>query len=643
MQIKKGILFLISIVVFGHYSLAGSNLASFASWAAPADVKKMIVAGGYLWIAGGGLTQYDITLGKSKKFLVQQGLAANAVFDVAVDIEGHRAWAATTSGLNCLNLKTGRWKNFGTPEGLGDLFILSLCIYPRGPHQKTVLFIGSRTGGLYMLPGDDAPIIAVPDKKALPDRRVSCIAADPGRHSLWIGTPAGVICCAVNTDALPRIEPGKVNHDLSARRLVVNERTGNVFCLTDYNEIFQYKLEEKKWEKIPAPGEDIHIKDLILDDSVGGGAYVAYAAADQGIFAYHPAEKKWLKLPGNNGEAVLGAAVDSRNHILFFAAREGIYAMPPGEKDKKARLLIANSPPFNNTINAIFIDEKTGTAWLGVDGGIVRFEKKKQQWRFFPLSPFPGERVLALFVDHKDIWFGTVHYGPWKMDRITGRIKSIPGIPGNVANAMVTSIIGDLTQKKVWFGLHGTRGGVYEYDLQARKIRVLPFLDAVSVTYLLEEGDWIWAATARGAAKYNKSIASSRTAGDPFEPQLAFGGILTLAIDSKQNCLWLTTEYNVIMYDRTRRMHKIFSSAGGFPRSPITSSLFAGGKIWLGAEGFGLHRVDSQDSRAETKNRLTRVAGLADRYIISLAYDKKEENLWVGTVYGGLSLVHFKE
>lgn len=158
-------------------------------------------------------------------------------------------------------------------------------------------------------------------------------------------------------------------------------------------------------------------------------------------------------------------------------------------------------------------------------------------------------------------------------------------------------------------------------------------MDGVSVTFLLEDGDWIWVGTGRGVAKFHKLNGPGA---NPFDPRLAFGGVLTLAFDNKRDLLWITTEYEVIVYDETRKQHKIFKGAGGFPRSPITSILFDGEHIWLGSEGYGLYVYNPLEG---VKNPLTRMKVIADRYIISLAYDKKQGNIWVGTVSGGISVI----
>jgi ligand-binding sensor domain-containing protein len=606
--------------------IAESGTVPVKSLAAQANARRMIVHNDYLWIAGGGLTRYHFAGGEVNRYVTEHGLVANALFDAAIDVKNRVLWAATSSGLGRLDLDTHQWKSFGRKQGLLDPFVLSLDIYEK--QGKTLLFIGTREDGLYFLPGGSDKITRVIDKKMLPDPWISCTAVDPCHNYLWLGTAAGVVRFQLINSRRPlKIDPLLAHNGIAAKRLVLDESTGDVFCLNYYNEIFLYRLSAKKWETIPPPpGMAVKISDLVLDSA----ANILWTTTDRGIYQYRLKQKQWTRLPGFQGEGFC-IALDPQRSILYNTSREGINSFSLKSIMATNKSFLPNSPPFNNTVSAIFIDEKTGTTWVGTDWGIAKLENKSSQWKFFPLSPWPEERVITVSVGDKYVWFGTVHHGLCTMDRKTGVINEIKGIP---EDSMVTSIIEDEKAKKIWFGLLGTRGGVYEYDMEKETMRVLPFLDYQSVTYLLEEGDWIWVGTGRGVAVFHK-LRGPRA--DLFDPGLAFGQVLTLALDSKRNHLWITTEFEVIVYDRTKKQHKIFKSGDGFPWSPITSILFDGERIWLGSEGYGLYVYDPREG---IKNPLTRVEGTADSYIITLTHDKRKGVVWVGTVYGGISLVN---
>lgn len=629
MMYKRGVVlclvFYLFGIIFAMHSWAQTRGPGVKSLAARADARRMIVYLGCLWVGGGGLVGYDMAAGSARHYVTEDGLIANAVFDVAADKKNRLLWVATSNGLARLDLETGQWKSFGTAEGLGDLFVLSLGIYEQ--QGKTVLFIGTRAGGLYYLLAGSNKISRAAAKEILPDPWVSTIAADPNHHYLWLGTAAGVVRSRwINSKGPLKIDPLPAHDRIAVRRLVVNEQNGDVYCLNYYDEISRYGFSMKRWEIIPPlPGNDIKITDIVLDIA----ADILWAASHRGIYGYKFKQKEWIRF-SEYGGPVSCMTLDEKNSILFYASREGLHSFP--EKMKLNKSLV-NSPPFNNTVNAIFIDEKSDMIWVGTDWGIARFAKKNQQWKFFDLPVFPGERVTALSVDENTIWFGTMHHGAAKMDRRTGEIEELKGMP---EYSTVTSIVGDTDMKKVWFGLLGTRGGVYEYDMEMKVLQAVPGLDGVSVTYLLEDGDWIWVGTGRGVAKFHKMKGPGD---DLFDQRLAFGDVLTLALDSKRNRLWITTEHKVIVYDRAQNQCKIFKGGDGFPSSPITSILFDGERIWLGSEGYGLYVYNPDE---KVNDPLTRLVGTADRYIISLAHERSSGAVWAGTVSGGISVVKIK-
>jgi ligand-binding sensor domain-containing protein len=479
--------------------------------------------------------------------------------------------------------------------------------------------------GLFFLDEARSQIIPAADKKSLPDPWVSCIAGDTTRHWLWVGTPSGIV--RFNFGDLPlKVDPSSRNNCIPAKKIIINEETGDVFCLSYSNEIFRYALQEDNWENISLSQEiNVKLTDLLFDNSKG----VLWAATSKGIYGYNLKQNLWVRLPGYD-KNISCLTLNSKTQALYFATDKGIHSNHL--KERTSHLLLSNSPPFNNTVNAIAIEKKGENIWVGTDGGIAKFEKNKKQWRFFNLFPFPKDRVLALSKEGNNIWFGTMYHGLAKLDLKTGKTNEIKGLP---KLSTVTSIVSDGRAKKVWLGVLGSRGGVYEYDIERQKLKILPLMDSLSVTSLLEDGDWIWVGTNKGVARFHKQKGPCS---NPFEEQLSFNDVLTLALDFKRSHLWITTEYVVIKYDRNKEQVEIFDSASGFPRSAITSILFDGERIWLGSEGEGLFVYHPGEN---LKNPLAKIEGTGDRFIVSMDFDEKERTLWVGTVSGGISVIHW--
>ncbi len=622
LKIASIIYFFIGIILATN-SIADSTRLSVKSLVALADSKRMILHNNCLWVAGGGLTQYDIGSNRARNYVKEQGLISNAVFDALMDQKNSALWAGTSSGLGRLDLKTGNWNSFGKREGLNDPFVLSLGMYSY--QGKSVVLIGTRTEGIFILKEGLNEIAPALDKKDLPDQWVSCITPDVPRNYIWVGTTSGVVRF-IPGDKILKADLTLSPNRIPAKRLLVDEKTGNVFCLSYSNEIFHHDVSANRWRKMPLSSYRVnYLSDLVLQNR----DKLLLVATNRGIYGHKVEQNQWIKPFDYNGN-VSCLALDAKNRALYFSTQEGIHFK--SFMGQKSRLVLSNSPPFNNTINALAIEKKGDNIWVGADGCAAKFDRRKRMWKIYNLHPNKRERATALSLSPKTVWLGTMYNGLLRLDLGMGRIQKIGPLPDF---STVTSIISDAKTKKVWFSILGIRGGVYEYHMGNRKLRTIPFLNGLSVTSLLEDGDWIWVGTSKGVAKFHKHRDPY---GSPLEEALSFNDVLTLALDSKRNHLWITTEYEVIRYDISKKEVKIFDAASGFPPSPITSTLFDGERVWFGSEGEGLFKYNPLEN---AKNLLSKVEGIADRYIISLAFDDKEKALWVGTVSGGISVIRW--
>jgi ligand-binding sensor domain-containing protein len=592
------------------------------SWGSLADARKMVFSQNVLWIAGGGVTKYDIASRTKKRYTVQEGLASNATFDVAFDSSSHTLWIATSSGLAEWDITSGRERFlYGQPESPGP-FVLSLC---NGSGVRPGrLWIGTRGKGLYALDKGSSRIAQVLSAASLPDSWVSSLAIDPARLVLWAGTPAGIVRVSLNSDT-PRIDSSLANNAISARRLTVDGETGDIYCVTYLNELFRYCSTANSWDQILLPIDRTveRVSDLQLS-RIEKSLWIASSA---GVLEFDLKTQRWQEHDFAKRE-VSSLALDAAGDSVFFATRDGVFCSEL--RGMEAHRVLQNSPPFNNTVNAIHIEKRRGRIWFGTDGGIAGFDKRTQRWE--ALHPFQNsrERILALAVCDSSVWIGTMSHGFAKLDVQTGQVEEIQG---TAEGSTVTSMLIDQESRKIWFGVLGPRGGVYEYEITSKKLRVLPFLSHVSVTSLLMDGRTIWAGTNLGVAKFQKD---KELKANPFEEDLQVSDVLALAFDRRRGQLWVTTEYAVVRYNVFQKRAVKIGNVEGFPTSVVTTVLCDGARIWLGTEGDGLYMYDPALPHRPLGGN---TRGLGDRYVISMAYDEEDETLWVGTVNGGISVL----
>ncbi len=587
-----------------------------------ADTKKIVFSAGSLWVAGGGITQYDFRKGEKRQYLVKDGLVSNALNDVAIERKNRCVWAATDEGFSRLDLRNNRWKSYGRKEGLEDPFILSLAVYYG--EEETYIFIGTQSAGLYQYHERTERIALTAFQDSLPDPWVSALAVDGKQGYLWIGTAKGISRYNLVTR---RLETENVFKGLPipVKKIAISEKTSDLFCLSYHSEIYFYDFSARSLKLIDLPWQEIQynheISDIIFDDSKD----TLWISSESGIYGYDVGQKEWVRIPVT--DRVFSLTTDNESQILFYSTAHGIWSWT--FKAEKSQLLLKNTPPYNNTVNAIYVDERENNIWIGTDGGLAKFQKMNNRWDYLPFSLYPGERILAVFTEGEVLWIGTMYHGLCRMDSKTGTAESIEGGP---SQATVTCIIGDEQAGKIWYGIWGTQGGVYEYDIRKKTLKVLPGLNNFSVTSMVEDQSWVWVGTNRGVARFNKGDSLSS---DPFETNLLFDDVLSLANDYKGNKLWITTEHGIIVYDKTKKQHESFPVSGRF-QSVVTAILFDGEWVWLGTEGEGLKIFDPSSERY---HELPVTCGMSSGYIISLAMDRDENCIWAGTVSAGIKVI----
>jgi ligand-binding sensor domain-containing protein len=96
------------------------------------NVKSMYLDGKVLWVGtSGGLVRYDTRDDSFKLFDARNGLLSNGMFYVG-RVKGQIAVGTYGGGLSLLDEKTGKWKTYNIPEGLGDAFVYDVITVANG-------------------------------------------------------------------------------------------------------------------------------------------------------------------------------------------------------------------------------------------------------------------------------------------------------------------------------------------------------------------------------------------------------------------------------------------------------------------------------------------------------------------------------
>jgi hypothetical protein len=96
------------------------------------NVKSIYLDGSIVWVGtSGGVVRYDTKDDSFKLFDARNGLLSNGMFFVG-RVKGQIAVGTYGGGLSLLDDKTGRWKTYNIPEGLGDAFVYDVITAANG-------------------------------------------------------------------------------------------------------------------------------------------------------------------------------------------------------------------------------------------------------------------------------------------------------------------------------------------------------------------------------------------------------------------------------------------------------------------------------------------------------------------------------
>jgi ligand-binding sensor domain-containing protein len=96
------------------------------------NVKSIYNDGKIVWVGtSGGVVRYDTRDDSFKLYDAHNGLLSNGMFFVG-RVKGQIAVGTYGGGLSLLDEKTGKWKTYNIPEGLGDAFVYGVITASNG-------------------------------------------------------------------------------------------------------------------------------------------------------------------------------------------------------------------------------------------------------------------------------------------------------------------------------------------------------------------------------------------------------------------------------------------------------------------------------------------------------------------------------
>jgi ligand-binding sensor domain-containing protein len=96
------------------------------------NVKSIHVEGSVVWVGtSGGVVRYDTHDDSYKLYDARNGLLSNGMFFVG-KVKGQIAVGTYGGGFSLLDEKSGKWKTYNIPDGLGDAFVYDIITAANG-------------------------------------------------------------------------------------------------------------------------------------------------------------------------------------------------------------------------------------------------------------------------------------------------------------------------------------------------------------------------------------------------------------------------------------------------------------------------------------------------------------------------------
>ncbi len=592
---------------------------------------------------------------------LDEGLPHNFVDDIYKDSGGFLWISMAGGGLS--RYDGYRFVNFA--------FNSSLCPI-RSNFVRNVVEDGFRR--LWVVSDDGIDIIDLATLRTVP-----LLASHPQTDSLWMQPSSVVICDSKGciwlhcNDHIYRISFDGAGNIREVHSMPAVPQFHNYIFLKDIDadgEVW-VGLNGGLYKAVASGGGSIRLSPvspyLTFEDGIGFTDVVLkeneiWIATNTGLFRYNRNRsilKRYRHVPGDpyslSQNYLTSLAVTPDDQLLVGSLRGlNVYNAPEDNferievKDGNMGDCLLNS----NFINCIMVDDKRNI-WIGTEnGGINRLNSKRLSMRIYrhderDPATLSGNPVNAIYEDSDHVlWVGTVEGGLNRKAPGSNVFTHYTYEDGLLSHNSVSAIAAD-PQGRLWVGTWG--GGINLLDRKhpTRRIKTIPKvsfnhspLDFIGALAYDSINNGMWVGANQGIYFYDLERQTLRV---PLSEQ-NIRGCIGILID-RTGKLWMGCMDGVYVIDlRSRKSpdghfsYRHFKYKLDDPALGIIDKItcfYEGmdGTIWLGSNGYGLYKRETDSTGNERFRSYTIREGLPSNCIRGILEDENE-NLWVATNNG---------
>jgi signal transduction histidine kinase/ligand-binding sensor domain-containing protein/CheY-like chemotaxis protein len=296
---------------------------------------------------------------------------------------------------------------------------------------------------------------------------------------------------------------------------------------------------------------------------------------------------------------------------------------------------------LSNNIVRCIIQDKDGYMWFGTNDGLNRFDgytnvvyKKKINDN----TTLCDNWIISLFVDsHKNLWVGTQAgvnlYNPVK-DNFVQFIVDTVRQQINFANKVVRII----EDSKNDIYLTTEIGDLYRFDRKLEKfVRIEKTFPQIR-TFIIDKDGRFWLGTIEGIVVYDNKTGEMHSYTSFTENGTSQPLNIIFSLYEEGDTIWIGNNHGKVLYtlkDDVNFKRLIFPAKNSFLINEINKR--RNGLIYI-SDNIGIHIYNKKDNTFEsiTYNEFNK-NGLNSEGVTSI-YEDRLNNLWIGTVQGGVNL-----
>ncbi len=598
---------------FRHLAPGPNGLAGPDVWSIREDRDGQV----WLGLYGAGLQVYDPDARQFLGFASLEEASADTVFSLAVDAD-NRVWAGTVgAGLLLVSPDRQSMRRYrhqpNRPAGLPGDTVWAVLGNASAPAAPVLISAGRQVGSFDPDSGSFQRRLGPMDNEVTamaPAREgAAWLASFSGLSLLESGAPAGPSSRATWFKARPAVADSLPTNQLNA---VIQDREGQVWIGTN--------------EGLVRLHPDWRSFDLYRSDPTDPATI---SADPRMVFA-------------RNGQLWVGGVTGWLDRIDLDSGRVTRIPRPSQE-----------GLPSRGGVWSID-DAGNGDLWLGLSGGLARYDPEAESVRFWPYRP-DSEPDLTLRADHMTVdpsgrpWLSVAGIGLLRFDPRSGEFEDFTA---QLSGSQIEQVLAQ-PDGRMWIA---SNGGVDRFDPLDRSIRPL-LADPEHVLSLdLDDGDGVWLGTSTGLVRYRLEAGQlqlvRRLTQAQGLPEMRLGGVTWDGVGS----VWMTSRRGLYRYRPENGRVEHFTRRDGLPgvefrELPMTRT--ADGRLFAATRsavlGFEPTRVAASgspppvritsiragDQRFEpgTEIRLARASDLAFEYT-ALSFVDPERNQYAYQLEG---------